>query len=157
MWPGQFFGWDNLVGFGTDNSPRLPVQTLEETPEYRIHTTAWGCTMRNWTHHGGVPEFLDFTIKDRDSWAKAKARMTPARDRIDWKNLARPDILRKMRERNTEVSEGDALSALDERPHVRLAEAPACRCPAAPVTATCPGTSILASRRASMSANAISS
>ena len=30
---------------------------------------------------------------------------------IDWKNLARPDILRKMRERNTEVSEGDALSA----------------------------------------------
>lgn len=87
VWPGQFFGWDNLVGFGTDNSPRFPVQTLEQTPEYTIHTTAWGCTMRNWTHHGGVPEFLDFSIKDRDSWAQTKERMVPMEDRVNWKLL----------------------------------------------------------------------
>ena len=34
-----------------------------------------------------MPEFLDFEIKDRDTWAKAKARMTPERDRVDWEHL----------------------------------------------------------------------
>lgn len=83
-----FFGWDNFARFANDNSPRFPVETLEETDEYVIHTTAWGATMKNWRSRGGVPEFLDFRIKDRDTWAEAKARMTPAEDRIDWAVLA---------------------------------------------------------------------
>ncbi len=87
VWPGAFFGWDSFAGISNDNSPRFPVGVVEETEEYVIHTTAWGATMRNWKHRGGVPEFLDFTIKDRDSWAIAKDRMTPAEDRIDWAAL----------------------------------------------------------------------
>ncbi len=85
--PAEFFGWDTFRTFGNDNSPRYPSEVVEETDEYVIQTTAWGATMRNFRTHGSVPEFLDFRIKDRDTWAEAKARMTPAEDRIDWKHL----------------------------------------------------------------------
>jgi uroporphyrinogen decarboxylase len=85
--PARFFGWDHFAGFGNDNSPRYPVERIEETEQWVITTTAWGATMKNWKDHGGVPEFLDFKIKDRDSWAEAKARMQPSEDRVDWKLL----------------------------------------------------------------------
>jgi uroporphyrinogen decarboxylase len=85
--PARFFGWDHFAGFGNDNSPRYAVQKVEETEEWVITTSAWGATMKNWKDHGGVPEFLDFKIKDRDSWAEAKARMQPSEDRVDWKFL----------------------------------------------------------------------
>ncbi len=85
----DFFGLDRVGTIGIDNSPRYPVETLAETPEYRIHKTAWGATLKNWKHAASTPEFLDFTIIDRSSWAAAKARMTPARERIDWGRLER--------------------------------------------------------------------
>jgi uroporphyrinogen decarboxylase len=83
----EHFGLDRFAGIGADNSPRFPVRQVEETDEYTITTSAWGVTMKNWKHHGSVPEFLDFTIKDPDSWRKAKARMTPSRDRINWEHV----------------------------------------------------------------------
>jgi len=83
----QFFGLDKFVGIGVDNSPRFPEEIVEETDDYKTETTRWGATVRNWTHHGGVPQDLDFKIKDPASWKKAKARMTPARDRVDWEYL----------------------------------------------------------------------
>jgi uroporphyrinogen decarboxylase len=67
-----------------DNSPRYPQRVLEETSEYVIRTTQWGTTLRNWTHAGGVPEFLHHTIVDPESWLAAKERMTPNMDRIPW-------------------------------------------------------------------------
>lgn len=85
----DYFGLDHFVNIGCDNSPRLPTRTIEETPEYRIYTTAWGTTQKDWRDHGGVPEFIDFTIVDRASWEKVKPRMTPSRDRIDWARLER--------------------------------------------------------------------
>lgn len=83
----RYFDLDNIVGIGVDNSPRYPAQVIEETEDYTITTTAWGATLKNWRHTGGVPEFLDFTIKDPDSWADAKARMQPTRDRVNWDHL----------------------------------------------------------------------
>jgi len=85
--PADFFGWDKFRGFGNDNGPRFPSAVVEETEEYIITTSSWGATMKNWKKHASVPEFLDFRITDRDSWAEAKARMTPTEDRIDWKGL----------------------------------------------------------------------
>ena len=82
-----YFDLDKIAGMGVDNSPRYPSQVIEETEEYTIHTTGWGATLKSWKLHGGVPEFLDFTIKDPDSWAEAKARMTPTRDRVNWDHL----------------------------------------------------------------------
>jgi len=85
----EYFDLDRFHGIGADNSPRYPQQTIEETDEYVIRTTSWGATLRNWKHAGGVPEFLDFTVKDPDTWADAKKRMVPTRDRIDWDRLKR--------------------------------------------------------------------
>jgi uroporphyrinogen decarboxylase len=80
----DYFDLDHIVNIGVDNSPRYPSKVLEETDEYVIHTTGWGATLKDWRHIGGVPEFLDFTIKDRVSWQEAKARMTPDKDRVPW-------------------------------------------------------------------------
>jgi uroporphyrinogen decarboxylase len=84
----DFFDIDHVSGIGVDNSPRYPVEVLDETDAYRVHTTAWGATLKDWKHAASVPQFLDFTIKDPDSWALAKARMKPTRDRIPWESLA---------------------------------------------------------------------
>jgi len=84
-----FFGLDSLVTIGCDNSPQYPAETLERTEDYTITTTPFGVTMKNWRHMSGVPEFLDFTVVDPDSWARAKPRMTPNRNRINWAHLER--------------------------------------------------------------------
>jgi uroporphyrinogen decarboxylase len=85
--PARFFGWDHFVHFGHDNSPQFPVRKIEETEEWVVTTSSWGATMKSWKARGGVPEFLDFEIKDRDSWVRAKARMQPSEDRMDWRFL----------------------------------------------------------------------
>lgn len=87
--PAEYFGFDRVAGFGTDNSPRFPVRVIEDTDAYTLYTTQWGVTQRNWKHRASVPEFLEFQVVDRDSWAAAKGRMTPSRDRVNWANLER--------------------------------------------------------------------
>ena len=83
----DFFDLDHVAGFGVDNSPRYESKVIEETDDYAIRTTGWGATIKNWKHATSTPEFLDFTIKDRESWEAAKARMTPSDDRIPWEHL----------------------------------------------------------------------
>ena len=85
----DYFDMDHVSEIHVNNSPRFPVQNIEQTDRYRIHKTEWGATLKDWTHTGGVPEFLDFTIKSREEWEKAKARMTPDPDRIPWDYLKR--------------------------------------------------------------------
>ena len=85
----DYFGLDRVYTIYADNSPRYPKEVLEEAEEYSVLTTEWGVKLRQWKHHGGTPEFLDYTVTDPDSWAKARARMTPSRDRIDWARLKR--------------------------------------------------------------------
>ena len=83
----EYFDLDYCARVEIDNSPRYETKTLEENDEYRIYTSRWGATLKKWKHAESTPEFLDFTIVDRESWAKAKQRMTPTRDRIDWDDL----------------------------------------------------------------------
>ncbi len=83
----DYFDIDHEVRISVDNSPGYTEKTLEETDEYRIYTTAWGATLKNWKHAASTPEFLDFTITDSEKWKKAKERMKPAADRIPWKQL----------------------------------------------------------------------
>ena len=91
------FALDRTYTIAVDNSPRYPVEILEQTAEYTVHRTAWGVTIREWNQHGGTPEFLDYTVTDKDSWSKARQRMTPSRDRIDWKKLEREYRVRRQR------------------------------------------------------------
>lgn len=83
----DFFGIDSMGSIGVDNSPRLPEKLLEETEEHKIYTSAWGVTMKQWKHAASTPEFLDFTVVDRESWLKVKDRMVPTKDRINWDSL----------------------------------------------------------------------
>ncbi len=83
----DYFDVDKTATIRADNSPRYPSGVVEETDEYRVTTTRWGATLRNWKHAASTPEFLDYTIKDRDSWEEAKQRMQPTRDRVNWQYL----------------------------------------------------------------------
>ncbi|MBN1557628.1 MAG: hypothetical protein JW951_05735 [Lentisphaerae bacterium] len=82
-----FFDLDRVAGIGCDNSPRFETRTLEETDDYRVYTTPWGATLKNWKHAASTPEFIDFTIKDSRTWRQAKTRMRPTRDRVRWSHL----------------------------------------------------------------------
>jgi uroporphyrinogen decarboxylase len=83
----DYFGLDRLAHISVDNSPRYERTVIEDTPAHKIYTTSWGTTEKQWKHATSTPEFLDFTIKGPDSWLKAKERMQPTRDRVDWANL----------------------------------------------------------------------
>ena len=83
----DFFGLDILPGIWADNSPRFAEKVLKETEEYIVRYTSWGATRRDWKHRGSVPEYMDFTVTTPEAWAKAKKRMRPDRDRVDWARL----------------------------------------------------------------------
>ncbi len=83
----DYFDLDHIATISVDNSPQYEVKILDETEEYKTHTTKWGATLRDWKHAASAPEFINFTIVDRESWEKAKARMVPSKNRINWKYL----------------------------------------------------------------------
>lgn len=83
----DYFDLDRVVTIGVDNSPQYEQRTLEETETYKIYTSQWGATLKTWQHAASTPQFLDFTIVDPASWAKAKERIRPDRDRINWRQL----------------------------------------------------------------------
>jgi uroporphyrinogen decarboxylase len=83
----DFFDLDRVEGISVDNSPGYEARTLEETDEYRIYTTSWGATLKNFKHATSTPEFLDFKIKTPDDWLEAKKRMVPSPDRVPWDYL----------------------------------------------------------------------
>jgi len=51
-----------------DNSSRYPEQTIGVTDQYKIYTTKWGATQKEWLWQNSTPEFLNFTIVDPESW-----------------------------------------------------------------------------------------
>lgn len=83
----EYFGLDRIVTIDVDNSPRYPVEILEETPEYTVATSEWGATIKRWKHITSTPEFIDFRIQGPEEWRGAKARMRPSSDRIPWGDL----------------------------------------------------------------------
>jgi uroporphyrinogen decarboxylase len=83
----DFFDLDPIRMIRVDNSPQYEQKTLEETDDYRIYTTSWGVTLKQWKHAASTPEYEDFTVVDPEKWAEARARMTFREDRIDWKTL----------------------------------------------------------------------
>ncbi|GHU72795.1 hypothetical protein FACS1894184_20720 [Clostridia bacterium] len=78
------FDLDKTSYIGLDNSPRYPEETIEDTQDYKIYTTKWGATIRNWKTMTSTPEHIDYRVKTPDDWREAKARMTPDDDRIPW-------------------------------------------------------------------------
>ena len=83
----DYFGLDKVASFGVDMTPQYEEKTVEETDEYRIYTTQWGVTLKNFKKMDSTPEFLDFKITTPEAWEAAKKRMTVSEDRIPWKLL----------------------------------------------------------------------
>jgi uroporphyrinogen decarboxylase len=48
---------------------------------------SYGVTKKNFKPVSSTPQYLDFSIKNADTWREAKQRMTPSRDRVDWEKL----------------------------------------------------------------------
>ena len=84
----DYFGFDKIVRFFPDNSPRFETKLLEETDTYKIETTKWGQTLRSFKAQDSTPEALNCYYDSPEKWAEAKARMlTPYDDRIPWNYL----------------------------------------------------------------------
>ncbi|MDR1438523.1 MAG: hypothetical protein LBJ10_00465 [Clostridiales bacterium] len=83
----DYFGVDKLEYIHVDTSPRYEKRVIEETGDYRISTTEWGITLKNFKVPDSTPEFLDYRVCTPERWEEAKARMGVSRDRIDWARL----------------------------------------------------------------------
>jgi uroporphyrinogen decarboxylase len=86
----RYFGLDHFVQLSVgdiDTSPRFETKVIEETETYRIEQDCWGVTKKNFKPVSSTPQYLDFAVKDPETWQEAKKRMTPTRDRINWRNL----------------------------------------------------------------------
>jgi uroporphyrinogen decarboxylase len=85
----DYLGVDRIVSIGVDNSPRFPVEVLEETDEHIVHTNEWGLTKKDFRDRHSTPQRLEYRVKDPDAWAEAKERMQPDPSRVDWDRLRR--------------------------------------------------------------------
>jgi len=85
----DYFGADKVGGFGLDISPRYERKILEENDRWRIETTSYGVTLRQFKELDATPEFLDFKVNSSEVWQDAKRRMQDLTNRIDWKRLER--------------------------------------------------------------------
>lgn len=83
----DFFDVDKCESISVDITPQYEEKVLEETDRYRIYTTAWGVTLKQFKEQDSTPEFLDFIVTTEEAWAEAKKRMTCSPDRINWQYL----------------------------------------------------------------------
>jgi uroporphyrinogen decarboxylase len=83
----DYFNLDKIAHISVDVTPRYEEKVLEETSEYKVYTTKWGATLKSWKFEDSTPEFINFTVIDRDKWLEAKKRMVPTEDRINWNYL----------------------------------------------------------------------
>ncbi|NLX69769.1 MAG: hypothetical protein GX024_02530 [Clostridiales bacterium] len=83
----EYFDIDRVANISVDISPRFESKIVEETKDFITYKTPWGVTLRQQRVPDSTPEYLSFTVTNPDEWLKAKQRMTPGRDRIDWKYL----------------------------------------------------------------------
>jgi uroporphyrinogen decarboxylase len=83
----DYFDLDKEAPIGVDVSPQYEVRIIEETDDYKIYTTKWGVTQKEWKIADSTPEFIDFTITSPDKWLEAKSRMVATPDRIPWDYL----------------------------------------------------------------------
>ena len=83
----DYFGVDKVASIGVDISPRYPEVVYEETDRYKIRTSEWGVTMKNFKEEDSTPGMMAYRVTDWDTWEEAKARMTLEDDRIPWDKL----------------------------------------------------------------------
>ena len=83
----DFFNVDKYEAINLDISPQYEEKVIEETDKYKITTTSWGITLKNFKVPDSTPEFLDYRVNTPEAWEEAKKRMSVSRDRIPWAYL----------------------------------------------------------------------
>ena len=83
----DYFEVDKSESINVDISPQYEEKVLEETDKYKITTTCWGITLKNFKVADSTPEFLDYRVNTPEAWEEAKKRMVVSRDRIPWAYL----------------------------------------------------------------------
>lgn len=84
----DYFDIDKTQYIGVDITPQYESRILEETENYKIYTTKWGTTQKEFKNDDSTPEFLSFKVNTPEKWFEAKQRMVPSRDRIPWDYLS---------------------------------------------------------------------
>ncbi len=70
--PAEHFGCE-MVKLGGDYTLQMPVETVERTDRYHIYWNSDGALRKDLlTGDGWTPSWLDFRIKDRNSWQQLK-------------------------------------------------------------------------------------
>ena len=91
----DFFGFDRYEGAPINIGlvPGLESEVESETEEYKIIRDELGGRARVWKDREiGMPQWLDYPLKDRASWESIKARLdpdSPCRYPLYWEDLKR--------------------------------------------------------------------
>ena len=84
----DYFGFDGIVRVLPNNSPKYPSRVIEENDRYRIVTTEWGATQKQFKELDSTPETLDHYYCTPEKWEEAKEKMLDCSDdRIPWDYL----------------------------------------------------------------------
>lgn len=67
----------DIHGIDLDLSPRYPVQTVEETAEYRDETTPFGGIRRVFREAWRAPRMMAYAIRSRADWELLRLRLAP--------------------------------------------------------------------------------
>jgi uroporphyrinogen decarboxylase len=81
--PAVHFDYDlKGIGGGLNTTPFILEEedVLEETEEWKVTRSGWGAAYKNWKHHSGVPEHIDFHIKTPADWAPYREQIVDATD-----------------------------------------------------------------------------
>lgn len=80
--PDEYFQTE-ITRIGGDHSMQFPFRTEEETDRYRVYWDDNGAFRKDLlTPDGWTPQWLDFTIRNRDDWHKHRHRMAFSESRI---------------------------------------------------------------------------
>ncbi len=74
--------WPAGVPVNPDLYPTFEFELLEETEEYRIYRQGDGVVCQDWKHRSCIPHYIDYILRDRESWPEYKKRLQPHPDRI---------------------------------------------------------------------------
>lgn len=81
--PRELFGYERWMQ-GADVSFQWPAEVLEETDHHVIRRDSDGVTVKTLKDDEMVPQYLDYTIRDRRTWEQHRDRLLWNDSRVDW-------------------------------------------------------------------------
>jgi len=93
--PEDYFGYE-IVGYGSDTSPRFREEILSENDEYIVEKDSFGGVRKNHRDFTTTPMIIDYPCKSQEDWEQLKPRLEPDDRRV---NCARAPVTREFAEK----------------------------------------------------------